>query len=816
MKHIEKYIGIALLLGAVVFNLYLYRLEPTAKVDPNDNLFQFALVYRTNQIWDFANKTCSGNILTFPVCHFSYLADHWVPNWNEGYNLPFYYSHIPQIVIVGTWRLIHAVVPGYSLFAYYHFVIYLLLCLFPISMFLAFRIVGYSWITAGFAATLASQLSTDGLYGLDPSSFLWRGYGLSSQLFAMIWLPLSIAYAWRYFISGQNGRGQYRNSSLYLAIIFLVFTTSGHLGIGIMAFLSLIPLTIAEPLMTLIRQKWNRSVWELAQINVIKLIILAVSAILILSYWIIPALLGDKFHNFSYWDPVWKFNSYGAKETITRFFNGDLFDFGRLPLFTLLVTAGIFSCLRGAGRSDNLEMSAEGARASARDRTAREIGRATSALEFGSGYAGFALLFIFWFLLYFGRTTWGNLINLVPSMKEFHLSRFIVGVHLAGLFLAPIGFTWIVSHIQKFIRISSRYTFAQTLAHGFVYAVIGLLVLIPMYQQTIRYNDLNNTLITRANGNYAKQAPDTDKLVAALRDLEKKNPGRVSAGRGGGWGKEFKIAETNMTMYLGNFAFPTVLWLPETWSPNGDTEQYFREDKAEDYDLYNIRYVATPVSFSKENIQPFWKLIASNPSWKLYEVSTSGYFTTGVRPAIVAADKYSRTNVVRLWIQSDDPKNGLYPELTFDTKNYPVNAGLPNFKMLDEVTFQVPGGVTHNIFSETPKYVSPVSPIPVISITDQTNDTDMIFSAKVTVPKNCTECLVILKQSYHPDWRVTVDGNSITPIITFPFFIGIPVSAGTHTIVASYEPSGLKVGLLILTGLSLIAGCIYWKKIYRR
>jgi len=763
--------GVLLLLFAIGFNLWLYRMEPTAPIDPNDNTFQFALVYRTNQIWDFAQQKCSFN----PVCFFSYLSDHWVPNWNEGYNLPFYYSHVPQIAIVGSYRLFDSFIRLFhysfiSLFTYYHVVIYLLLCFFPLSIYCALLIVDCSFLTAGFGAILASHVSTDGLYGLDPASFLWRGYGLSSQLFAMIWLPLAIAYAFRYFSSR-------RRNDLFFSILFLVLTTSGHIGVGIMAFLSLIPLALAVPLMDIFMQRWNHESWDVLKANIVKLTILSVIAIGILSYWLVPAFLADKFHNFSFWDPVWKFNSYGAKETITRLFNGDLFDFGRLPIFTALVLIGCFVSPH------------------------------------------FAFLFIFWLLLYFGRTTWGPLIDLIPTMKEFHLSRFIVGVHLSGLFLAPIGFAWIINKVKKYIGL-------------FAYVLIGVLVVF-IYGQTIRYNDLNNTLITRSIADYAKQSKDANALVSTLQTLEKSAPGRVYAGRGGSWGHDFRISETNMTMYLGNFGLPTVLWMPETWSPNGDTEQYFRENKEADYDLFNIRYIATPANLAKENIQPFWKLIKENPSWKLYTVSSdvipaqagisvssekpipipdqvgndnnNGYFTSAVRPAIVASDKYSRGNAIRLWIQSDDPKNGLYPELTFDTKNYPINVGLPNIKMLDEVTFITPDAKIHNVFSEPPKYISPITPIPPISLTSQTVDTDMIFSAKATVPENCTECLVILKQTYHPNWHVTVDGKAVTPIITFPFYIGIPVSAGTHTIVASYEPSSLKVFLLELTIVALAA-----------
>lgn len=334
-----------------------------------------------------------------------------------------------------------------------------------------------------------------------------------------------------------------------------------------------------------------------------------------------------------------------------------------------------------------------------------------------------------------------------------------------------------------------------------------VLLLPALYGQTIRYATYNDTLIAQANGNYAKQSAGGNSLVSTIQELEKTAPGRVFAGRGGSWGRDFRIAETPMYMYLSNYAIPTVLWLPETWSPNGDTEQYFRENFSEDYALYNIRYVATPTDLSGANIQPFWKLIKSGATWKLYEVPTSGYFTVGTRPAVVASDKYSYTNVIRLWIQSGDPKNGLYPELSFDTKKYPVNVGLPNFKMIDEVTFQVPDGSTHNVFAQPPRYLG--NPGDLVSITSQSEENDMIFKTTVKVKNGCIECMVILKQTYHPNWQVTVDGKTVNPIITFPFFIGIPVSAGTHEIIASYEPSRLKVFLLVITGIILIGIIIF-------
>lgn len=680
MKKFEKYIGIALVLFAVGFNLWLYRLEPTAKIDPNDNTFQYALVDRTNQIWNFAQGK------------FSLLFDHWVPNWAQGYNLPAYYSHIPQIAIVATWRLFGQFT---SLFTYYHWVIYLLLSLFPVSVFIALRILNMPWIAAGIGSLLASQLSTDGLYGLDPPSFLWRGYGLSSQLFAMIFLPLALAYAWK--------------KDVRRAILFLAATTAGHLGIGMIAFLAV-------------------AVVGLRHFKKLPLIFAGV--LILLGYWIVPIFLNGNYHNISFWDPIWKFNSYGTKEVLTRLFNGDLFDFGRFPVLTILVFIGFFASL------------------------------------LSPTYFPFALLFGAMVALYFGRATWGGLIDLIPGMREFHLSRFIVGVHLAGLFLISIAIDWLVKRV-----------------HWVVYVIIGLLFF-AIAGQTIRYATFNDELIMQANRNYEAVQPDVDELFRTLRELQKERPGRVFAGRGGSWGKDFRVAETPYYMHLSTYGIPTVLWLPQTWSPNSDVEQYFSEDNSAHYDLFNIRYVVAPPS---QTPQQFWKLISEAKTWKLYEVETSGYITGGIRPAIVAGSKEDYKNVVRLWIHSNIPAQGLYPELTFDTGSYPKNTGLPNFKMVNEATYQVPNGSTHALFAEPPVY-QPHTSYPVTpTVLSQSDDTDMIFKATVEVPESCTECIVVLHQTYHPSWRATIDSKAIQTFAVFPFYIAIPISEGAHEVVFSYN-----------------------------
>ncbi len=738
-----------------------------------------------------------------------------------------------------------------SLFQYYHWVINLLLSLFPLTVFLALRVIKLPWLIAGIGAILASHFSTDGLYGLDPPSFLWRGYGLSSQLFGMVWMPLAIAWSWRFFerhetrdmrqVKPHSLLNSMSHVSCHLlpSVFFLTTTAMGHLGLGIMAMLSLVPLAFARPMLMLLNAQHPLDIFEVTKNELTKLLLLSGTVIFFLSYWIVPIFLADNYHNISFWDPPWKFASYGAKETITRLFNGDLFDWGRGPWMTALVIVGLIA----AAWPKKIESGISN----------QELGKnnhnyqlqSDSLFVIHNSYFSFSLLFLFWLLMYFGRGTWGGLIDLIPGMKEFHLSRFIVGVHVAGLFLVPIGIHEVVSSVMrhvsgKMIRLPVR-----------IMSLVGLmgvmgLMLPPIYKQTIEYAKHNDRLILQARDNYEKVKDDEQALFTTLRSLP---PGRVFAGRGGWWGKDFRVAETPYYMQLSTYGLPTVLWLPETWSPNSDVEQYFNEDKARDYDLFGIRYVAAP---PKQEAKKFWKLIIETKTWKLYEIDLTGgaaggiprdaqlsslkpsmeqaernastdgkevrgslpaealakagtrqksvgYFTTGVRPAVVATDKRSYGNVVRFWIQSDAHEKGLYPELTF-AKDYPRPTGLPNFKMLDEVTYLTPNGSKHNLFAEPPVYMDTSNKRQETSIVikRETNDGDMIFTTTVDVPEHCTECIVVLKQSFHPNWRATIDGELVEPFTVFPFYLAVSVPAGTHDVVFSYEPSRLKVMLLTL------------------
>jgi len=773
--NIRKWIAIALLCIATGFSLWLYRNEPTTTIDPNDNAFQYALIDRTNTIWDYARTVCPKTII-YPLCHLSYLLDHWVPNWAEGYNLPYYYSHIPQMTIVGSYRLLlatHLLVPSITLFQYYHIVIYLLLCSIPLVLFLAFRILSLPILLSGVASLFALLISTDGLYGVDQTSFLWRGWGLSSQLFALLFFPLALASAIRYATNDTK-----TTKYLVFTALFLTATTAGHLGIGMMAWMAVAVICFTPVVFQILDKEKPRVIQRQILTSIKKTCILIFPTFLLLGYWIIPVFTGSAYHNTSVWDPVWKFNSFGVVDVITKLVSGALFDFQRMPILTFLIFIGLF------------------------------VSFTTQKEETKKYLQPLATVFLFFLVLLFGRTTWGDLIDLIPGMSEFHGHRFIVGLHIAGLFLIPVGIMWLAETSEAIVVKLLHTTKQKNLISIGSYLLILVLSCIFLLPPIVSYAKYNDVLIQEANKNYEEAKADMDTLFSTINAVQTTIPGRVYALRGTE-GSKFRIASTPYYMQLSTYGINTVLWLPETWSPNADTEQFFNEENPVHYNLYNITSVVAPPT---KTPQHFWKKRLQTPNWILYDVETNGYIEGGYAPSVVGSSKQNFINLVHLWIQSSDPKNNVYPELRITTKE--ITTPLPHFQMTSQSTYKTPDGVLHNLFAEPPVYEQQYTK-PLVQILSQKQTADMRFTATVRVTDACPTCVIILKQTYHPNWKATVNGKKVTPIEVFPSYVAIRLEdKGEYDISFSYQPSMTKMVLFIggIGSILLVSFLVFRKK----
>ena len=802
---------------AILFNLWLFKPELSIKSDPNDNIFQFGLISRADIIWE--SYHCP-----FSLECWTRLFDHWVPEWAEGYPLPFYYSHLPQIAIVTSYHLL--VVPvcvltatECSFFFYYHLLTYLVLSFFPLSLMMAMRTMGFSPLVQVFAALFASHISTDGLYGMDNSSYLWRGYGLSSQLFAWFFMPLAFAYTFR-ALEARRSKLETRNESRSLrlensmiqlpashqfstfkfpvsslAILFLFLTLSSHFGLGYITLMSLAPLVFMS---------FNRREIIVRGKKLVRIVGITVA---LLSYWLIPFIKEANFNAISVWDPVWKFNSFGYFEVLSKFFKGELIDFGRgLPVLTMLTLVGFFAVLLGGK---------EGAEGKERLEKKSSLQLQPSIFQLPTS-APLALLFPFWLLLFFGRTTWGPLLKFIPGLEGYHLHRFLNGLHLSVLFLAPIGAAWVVSFANRILlshlsnlshlrnipgkTIQTIVFFSLTLATCY-------LLLVVLYPQTITYARPNGEWIRTANVRFDAEWKDFDELIATLRKLP---PGRIYAGKPGYWGRDFKIGDTQVYMALSSFSFEISNFLPETWSPNSDTEQFFDERVKNFYDLYNLRYVVGP-----ETVQfpEFVKLKKKFGKFLLYEVETSGYFTVGRSNLTVFTNRTNYPNLVHLWQISPLLENHLFPLLTFkkrELQNYPNSIILTDANL-----YKRTDNDEKSIFAESPLFIPPGYTTPQATFRDDQVFAGQKYSTHVDITADCIDCYVIFKTTYHPNWKMSVDGENVDKVITFPFSIGIPAKPGSHFIVAEYQPSRLKVVLLSLSIIGIIVW-IFQKRIKKR
>ncbi|OGK25501.1 hypothetical protein A3A46_02785 [Candidatus Roizmanbacteria bacterium RIFCSPLOWO2_01_FULL_37_13] len=802
MTTIKRLFVLISLIFLIGINFYLYRNEFKVLVDPNDNIFQYALIDEAKMIW---KNIFAGKLSLF------YLLDSWNERWAEGFALSNYYSHLPQAVIA----FLSFILPTSS-FQLFVVIRTLMLILLPLMFFWGGTIlhlpVGFSLILAFFS----QAIFTDGLYGIDVSSFLWRGWGLSAQLMAVFFLPVAFAYAIDYFENKKN---------LGKAIFFNFLVASCHFGIFSLAllgyplywFVSVIPDLFGNLYNSQLDSRFrhvrrgfcgndvekNGDNKVIRADNIVKMlkrvqhdnsgliirVVLFISLTLFsLSYFIIPFFLQGQFRNFSVWDPIWKFDSWGIKQVFVWFLNGDLFDFGRFPFITLCVVFGLFVGFIVKNR----------------------------LMKFLS------LLFVFYFVLFFGRTTLGGLIDLIPGFSEYHSHRIIVMVQFTGIFLGA----WFVYMNLKNFQVSIlnfQSIFSETIFKLFkiknfkfnenlklkisnsAYIVVGIFGLFLVYyleQPLIKYTKDNAVWIERSNKAYLNDLPSYEKIRAKLTGLPK---ARVYVGRPGNWGKQFTVGEIPLYMVLSQDGFPVIGFLPESWSPNSDPEQFFDENKIEFYNLYNIGYSVLP-----DNIKPpdFTKLILKEGKLNLYEIKTNGWFGFGESSIAIKSKKTNLLNMTRLWFESKMFEAGDYPMI--DLSKNPPDGKRWYIEMTDKNNFI-------NLNDRIERNIWRANPFETTISSRSFQDGSFLFKNQAATPNgyrgevkvdgDCQNCIVVLKQSYHPNWQVRLNGEKVNTFPVFPFYIGISLEkAGNYDVVAEYKPAGLKV---ILVWIEILVGSYF-------
>ena len=317
-------------------------------------------------------------------------TDPWQGSMGMGFPLFHYYQHFPHVTIA----LVHVLTLGsFAIADLLNWTNYLLLSHFPISIYWSLRRFDFDQLSAAMGGLVASLVATAGIGGLSFASYVFQGWGGHTQLWAMLLLPPALALGYRVL---KEGRGY------FWATLFLAVTLISHLIYGYMAFLTLGILALIQPtgsssiksLLQTILRRWSR------------LIILLLLVVVVTSYFLVPFFLDRPYLNNSVFHHPTRHDFYGYAAVLRGLVVGDLFDFGRIPSLTYLAAAGFGICLL-------------------RWRNER--------------YLIPVAIFTLWLMLYFGRATWGSLMDVLPLSREIHMNRFVGGVHLGGIFFIAVA-----------------------------------------------------------------------------------------------------------------------------------------------------------------------------------------------------------------------------------------------------------------------------------------------------------------------------------------------------------------------------------------
>jgi len=313
------------------------------------------------------------------------VIDHWVPQFELGVPQFLDYQHLPHVAVVVLGRLTLDALDGRALF---DLVRYALLVGFPLTVFASMRTMGFTAVASAIAAAASSLLSADHRYGFEYDSYVWRGFGVFTQLFAM---HLS------FFALATLHRVANKSTGVVPATLACSALALSHLLYAYMLAITAVVLLLAG----ITRNNAAARVGRFALVGTLTAVVT--------SYMWLPFLMNAAYVNVTpYLDPA-KYDSYGAGPILTSLVTGELFDHGRVPVLTLLLEAGA---------------------------TASVVARARLAvLTLG--------LFVLWLVLYFGRPTLGAVVDLLPLSDGLFLHRFVGGVDIFAILLMGIGGAWL-------------------------------------------------------------------------------------------------------------------------------------------------------------------------------------------------------------------------------------------------------------------------------------------------------------------------------------------------------------------------------------
>ncbi len=426
-QRVQRVVLAAVLVLPMAFNAITLLPELTIGIPSNnDDANHFAYVQRADEaIGRGAN----------PI-------DFWASEMEFGFAPFVYYQHLPHLAVVVLHRTVFF---WLDLLTVFDLVRWFLMVTLPLTVWWSLRRLGVPAAGAVVAGAAAALVSGDGRFGIEFDSFVWRGWGMYTQLWGVHLTFLGLAVVHELL---ERGRGLVRT------ILVLSALALSHLIWAYMAAISILVIFLVG---------LRRATWR---VRAARLAAAGLGVAVLTSYMWLPFLTQRAYLNVSQpYLPPWRFDSFGFGQIATWLATGDLLDHARLPVLTALVAAGIVAAARQ------------------RDRLAA---------------LAIALLAV-WLVLWSGRTSLGVLADLLPFSHGLHVHRFVGGVDVAAVLLIGIGAAaaWRILRADA----SSR----RAVAAGALFLVL----LAPALVERADYYGWNTTWLTQTRDALARDKDAT-------------------------------------------------------------------------------------------------------------------------------------------------------------------------------------------------------------------------------------------------------------------------------------------------------------------
>ena len=571
----------------VLFNLRVLAQETSVVQNPNDSALHLSMVQWARLRIDEGHVPLDG----------------WFPWLGLGSANFHHYQTLPHVITAYLSVL-------FGVGTTFFWSIYLLLALWPVSVYVGVRLLGWDRWTAAAAAVVSPLLFSASGYGLEHSSYTWRGYGLWPQLWGQTLLPVAWGLVWR----AIRGRG-----SIALAVLATALTIACHIIVGYIVIMAI-------------------GLWSLIALRdlprrIVRAALVAVGAVLAASWVIVPTLsdlrwipLGEYGHGTFFED------SFGAPTILGWLFTGRLYDQDRFPVISILVAVGMLVCLVRFRR----------------DERARAV----------------VVVWLVSLVLFFGPPTLGPIGKAVPGLEVVPLHRLIMGVHMAGIVLAGIGAAWLgnwlVTRGRRFVPE------VKPALQAAVVVAFGILCLSPAWTERATFDQTGADLKVAQAAAEETDGADLAVLVDRVRAF---GDGRVFAGARNTWGGQYAIGYVPVYSVVEDSNLDTVGYVLRVTSLMIDPEVVFDENNPAQYDLFNVRYLILPVAR-----QPAVKatLLARQGRHALWRVDTSGYMdvvdTVGPPIAMTRANVAAQTTP---FMQSPDLAQKRFPWIAYEDQPAP-------------------------------------------------------------------------------------------------------------------------------------------------